>query len=262
MPNHITNKVLIIGSESDVEAVRSFMDVEESGENDNGASFNFNQIARTPPELLESSSPLYKNEGECEADFRRRQIGLIAKYGVDNWFDWQCQAWGTKWNAYEVSWSDNNNVVEFQTAWSTPEPIIRSLSEKFTKVRFIVLFVDEDTGSNCGFYMAQGGEVIRCSAEDEGVGTEFAVCFQNEDLDALLDGYGYDTIEEMKKEFDNDDYVDSLANAFKSTHPLVELAKLANTDSDAEIISDFIKNATSMKFEQIEDTRPKSKINK
>jgi len=55
-----------------------------------------------------------------------------AREGRPNWYDWQVENWGTKWNAYEQSFCDNGYgelEVSFDTAWSAPFPIIAALRE-------------------------------------------------------------------------------------------------------------------------------------
>ena len=58
---------------------------------------------------------------------------------IDGWYNWNCNHWGTKWDASE-SYVDNIDeiddlddeddlVVMFNTAWSAPEPWYQKLSE-------------------------------------------------------------------------------------------------------------------------------------
>lgn len=44
-----------------------------------------------------------------------------------NWYHWCIENWGTKWNARlntSLNFDDDDTVILFVTAWSTPEPII------------------------------------------------------------------------------------------------------------------------------------------
>jgi hypothetical protein len=57
-------------------------------------------------------------------------------YEEDNWYNWRCENWGTKWNAYDQSvledeWS--TLVIEFLTAWSPPYPIVTRIREELNK---------------------------------------------------------------------------------------------------------------------------------
>lgn len=105
----------------------------------------------------------------CDIDFEglgihnleelgRTYIDNVRKYGESNWYDWHNKNWGTKWNACETLVIDENNV-EFQTAWSTPEPIIKELSKKY-HTRVEVFYADEDLGSNCGSYVYNCGVLV------------------------------------------------------------------------------------------------------
>lgn len=76
-----------------------------------------------------------------------------------DWMAWRREHWGTKWNTYEpVKVSDN--TFEFQTAWNGIPAIIKEMSKNFPDVYFIYMYADEDTGSNTGmgiFYNGMGG---------------------------------------------------------------------------------------------------------
>lgn len=79
-------------------------------------------------------------------------IECFEKYGYIGWYDFRINQWGTKWNAYNVEKSDKNSII-FDTAWTTPYPVIKKLSEKFPDVEFYVKFADEDAfGGNNGEY--------------------------------------------------------------------------------------------------------------
>jgi hypothetical protein len=69
--------------------------------------------------------------------------------GYDNWYDFNRQAWGTKWNAGDTSVSaktDTSVDFTFQTAWSPPVPIIEKLCELFPDIEMEWLFFDEGWG--------------------------------------------------------------------------------------------------------------------
>lgn len=72
-----------------------------------------------------------------------------------NWYDWQREMWGTKWNSSEPCWCGDE--VWFDTAWSFCEPIVVELSKKFPNVRIDFQFADEDMGNNCDYGWCQNG---------------------------------------------------------------------------------------------------------
>jgi hypothetical protein len=71
----------------------------------------------------------------------------VQRYGWKDWYDWSIDNWGTKWNASEGMVDDENQVIEFETAWSMPEGIIKEIC-KYTPIR--IEYADEDLGANCG----------------------------------------------------------------------------------------------------------------
>jgi hypothetical protein len=47
---------------------------------------------------------------------QKMQVELKRKYGVDNWYDWAYNNWGTKWGCYDHEL--DGNTIRFSTAWS------------------------------------------------------------------------------------------------------------------------------------------------
>lgn len=57
--------------------------------------------------------------------------------GENNWFDWNCENWGTKWNAcddYVERQSDEDVTISFMTAWSCPINWLYALAKKAKEV--------------------------------------------------------------------------------------------------------------------------------
>lgn len=171
MPNHITNIVRVKRGD--------FNKVSEAVKTD-VRPFDFDRILPHPKELDGTSSPArvisdeeyekVRNEEE-KKDYRAISQSMsgdfIRRFGTNNWYDWNCQNWGTKWNAYSHDTGNDNEFI-FDTAWSHPEPIIRKLSEMFPEYLFEVLFADEDWhGGNCGHYEIENGEIVEFEIEDE-----------------------------------------------------------------------------------------------
>lgn len=177
MPNHITNRLTIVGTEEQVKQVREAI----KGEGED-RFIDFNKVAPIPKELEGTISPMSIISQE-EYDEQERKIanneftemekkwGLsrkltkklsdeyIAKFGADNWYTWQNANWGTKWNAYsQIEVSDD--CIEFDTAWGTPYELLVRLSAMFPEVEFRVEYADEDFGYNVGKYILFGGEEI------------------------------------------------------------------------------------------------------
>jgi hypothetical protein len=85
----------------------------------------------------------------------QRALENLEKYGHKDWYSWSIENWGTKWNSSDTY--QDEDYLEFQTAWSLPEPVIIQLSKMFPKVNISVEFADEDIGSNCGKFIVKNG---------------------------------------------------------------------------------------------------------
>lgn len=177
MPNWVYNKVYFRGDSKRLDELKNFVKTEER-------EFDFNKIIPMPESLnIESSSretiatacARAKRAGKntCEefekyydheksfdewAEMGEIYLTNFEKYGATTWYDWSWNNWGTKWNACDVEWIDDNEV-EFNTAWNAPEPIYYKLAELFPDIKFDVEFADEDIGSNCGTVTYDGDSV-------------------------------------------------------------------------------------------------------
>ncbi len=80
------------------------------------------------------------------------------KYGAATWHEWRVKHWGTKWNACE-SEVKGEDVVEFETAWSAPIPVVEELSRMYPEKVVNIMWADEDTGNNTGEIAYQSGLV-------------------------------------------------------------------------------------------------------
>ena len=91
---------------------------------------------------------------ETFEDLGNTYINNIIKYGHDTWYEWSCEHWGTKWNAYDIYFDANNNVITFDTAWSCPLSVLNKLAEICYryKVSFTGKWADEDCGCNVGIF--------------------------------------------------------------------------------------------------------------
>jgi len=138
MPNHVYN---ILECDTNIKKVKAFVKSKQS-------KLDFNQIMPMPQELKDTTSPSPKPNKK-----------LISVFGYDNWYDWCCHNWGTKWNAYDII-NDNPDCICFNTAWSAPIPVILKLSEIFPKITFTLKYADEDLGQNCGTVTFKNGMII------------------------------------------------------------------------------------------------------
>ncbi len=84
----------------------------------------------TPQELLDTVSG-FVGEGK-QAAHEAQQAANIEKYGYKDWYDWNVNNWGTKWDFAldSVERTDDNTVVaSFESAWSPPVTAYERLLE-------------------------------------------------------------------------------------------------------------------------------------
>jgi hypothetical protein len=187
MPNHIQNRLQVIGSKKEVAKVLNAIKGEyKSGE---PMAIDFNKILPMPTELSETTSdswvmpienqfsantPMKKHleelrefckqhpdrAAETTANFFKA-INNFLNYGHATWYNWSVENWGTKWNAYGQELIRNTeDTLYFKTAWSAPVDLIKKLSGLFPNVELQLTYADEDTGSNTGRVRFKDGEMV------------------------------------------------------------------------------------------------------
>ena len=149
MPNHVTNKLTILGTKEQVKEVFDFIKIEKSEENPNVygmGTIDFNKITPMPKWVF--SGILGREDEE--------------KYGKENcWYDWCCKNWGTKWNAYgQPNKGNTENTICFETAWDGVPDLIQKLAWIFPNVIIEYSYSDEDFGYNVGKYRFRDTETL------------------------------------------------------------------------------------------------------
>lgn len=202
MPNWVRHNVTIRGSKEDIARCHEQI---TNGDSERGFSFNniipmpesLNVTCGTISHLAEKwgkASDEEKKKIEAEKELTKEQIAEmqqvldnIEKYGYPTWYEWSYDNWGTKWDVYDVGYGhyDEEIDIHFDTAWSTPEPVFRKLSEQFPDLVIYVEFADEDLGCNCGTYALFKGEV-----QEEQLG----------DYDFACEIWGYNPEDELEEE--------------------------------------------------------------
>lgn len=127
MPNWCENK-LIITSGADI-----FIDSFTSLNNEGGRFFDFEKILPIPEGFLND----------------------------DRWYRWCVSNWGTKWNstAETTNASEDWTEVFFDSAWSPPIELLRTLSKKCPSIHF-ELYYCELGCYFAGIAMFDGGHFI------------------------------------------------------------------------------------------------------
>lgn len=178
MPNWVMNHIVIVGSPEDVMLIKEQVKSEDSG-------FDFHKIIPVPDSIKTISSFSSNIENlarkvvgnnafklpETISKEDRKNISLMVynyhEHGSYNWYDWNINNWGTKWNSSEPI-SSVDNEFWFQTAWSMPEPVLKKLSEQYPNCTIMHEWADEDIGSNCGngSYSAGDAELYWCTGRE------------------------------------------------------------------------------------------------
>lgn len=79
----------------------------------------FQTIHPCPQDLIDTTEGYPKDQREAEN---------IKKHGFANWYEFQTQEWGTKWDAYDVDTLHDEGdtlTLNFDTAWSPPLELYR-----------------------------------------------------------------------------------------------------------------------------------------
>jgi len=92
-----------------------------------------------------------------ESDFDFENIIPMPESEAENWYDWRCENWGTKWNAMEVE--IDYDIISFSTAWSPSSPIIAKLAAIFPEAEFWYTF-EEPGCCFAGAARYKNGELI------------------------------------------------------------------------------------------------------
>ena len=126
------------------------------------------------------------------------RVANIEAFGHSTWYGWRRDKWGTKWDAW--GGGENGGEFYFDTAWNTPEPVIKRLSELMPGHKIIVLYADEGTGYHCGSYSYLNGEMVDSHLPEGGSKEAYEFCFENNFADKEI--YRYDSEKGTYKEVD------------------------------------------------------------
>ena len=121
-----------------------------SGEN---KTLTFEGVLPMPEDLN-----LEKSSNEPDEVKAQKEIN-IKKYGFADWYEWRCHNWGTKWNAGSsdiAEDSDDELIMNFETAWAPPEPWMEAASKMFPLLDF-EMHVEEESDAFYGRWKAAFG---------------------------------------------------------------------------------------------------------
>lgn len=137
MPNWTYNVVVITHPEGMKDKIKDAL----AGE----TVFDFNKLVPMPKQ---------SDDFQAEGNLKHDKIHSGKPRTKDNnWYDWSCDHWGTKWNASspELDESIEDELTyRLDTAWDAPRPIVTKLRERMkeygAKVEWIATHeFDDDT---------------------------------------------------------------------------------------------------------------------
>jgi len=133
----VTTKLTIEGPRENIEVFRTCHIKMKEGDE----AFHFDLSTVIPrPEVLEGTVS-GSNEETLPQNLKAKE-----ETGFLNWYDWSVENWGTKWNSYEFNWVEQRPeklVFTFETAWSTPEPVLQKLVRMYPMLKFSTMSFDE-----------------------------------------------------------------------------------------------------------------------
>ena len=135
MPNWVHNSITIQGNKNQTTELANLLGAEYKGL-DNG-SVNFLNLVAPPEKNWEE----YSTTGVPGLSIEDK-----AGHPVFNWYDWNCENWGTKWNACdpEVFLGDDFLMLSFDTAWSPPGGFIEALTSQIKKQKLSMTYTWEE----------------------------------------------------------------------------------------------------------------------
>ena len=84
------------------------------------------------------NDPKYQNAKDacCQGDYRNPNF---------NWYDWNIDNWGCKWDASDssVKWEGNDLVINFNTPWGTPEKFLEKFAKMYPDVTLECFYFEE-----------------------------------------------------------------------------------------------------------------------
>lgn len=124
------------------------IEIAMSGESD----LSFWNFIKPDQELIDSGE-YFGTKGWSEG----KELGNTS----GNWYQWNINNWGVKWNASDVSCesetTDSEVTYRYSTPWGIPEPVMRAMAEQHPELEFS-WYCEEEQGWGAT-YSAREGEI-------------------------------------------------------------------------------------------------------
>ena len=95
-------------------------------------------------------------ENIFRGDLGAKEKEMCKRENRPTWRDFNIKNWGTKWNSYSCDKLEYN-VFTFETAWAGVPKIMEAISEEFPDVEILYEYADENLAYNCGIIKYKNG---------------------------------------------------------------------------------------------------------
>jgi|SRR6185503_12794166 Ferredoxin-like domain in Api92-like protein len=117
------------------------------------------------------------------------------KHLPDWWYTWNTKHWGSKWGGYGYE-QEAINIFTFETAWSSAIKIIDKMASAFPEVLIEYEWADEDTSRNCGKRQYKNGKLVNEYIPEGGSIEAYELAFSlrpeyRKDYELVDGGYKY-----------------------------------------------------------------------
>jgi hypothetical protein len=207
MPNWCYQNLYVYGkTKSDID---NFVNKAKEFQTEEG-HIDLNSFYPTPQELVDTPSAFYGDK-EKQAEQERIQARNKEKYGYANWYDWNCENYGTKWGACRAELGEEFTTpthhtvdIRFESAWSPADGLIAKISALYPNLVFVLEFTEEsDAFAGCTIFV--GGNVTH--------NADFEPDFDSlPDQEEIGEDAWYEKYDELRSSVL--DKVDSLSNGY------------------------------------------------
>lgn len=168
MPNWCNNHITVEGPKEELKRFQKLMETKYS-------RFDFEALLPRPKEfegIISGHSKIDGVDCRCWRDIDGKSVpvpqeeldDLTERFGASNWYDWNVQKWGTKWNVPgdEMSVDSSSKTIlqySFDTAWSPPLPVLAEAARQFPTLSFTIHY-EEPGNAFYGDAVWEDGELI------------------------------------------------------------------------------------------------------
>jgi hypothetical protein len=129
MPNYCCNHLKVTGPKKDLDAFKATLNTKNVW--GDIVEFSFNQTVPAPANMVTTNISM-------------EEMARLNEQGIPNWYNWQSENWGCKWDASEVDLDVKPKSVDvrFETAWNPPLDWLKSASKAHPKLTFALAYCE------------------------------------------------------------------------------------------------------------------------